>query len=394
MNPFKLFQPKDGSTPTRPQVLASFAVLWGIVIAVSFTLLLFQGFAAFMAARSARNAIERELAATATAQAQPFSSTSESFAQPETTPFPAYGNTSAEEAAPAGDGGNASVLVSLEPDTAPDGLWELARCTPDRNCTRLGAQPAALEDTWCLAAFYASGDGLLFLLARRSGTDWSLSIDEPFATMTRVGCEPLLQRGQEAAASLQPVAIISTEPTALPPTETLFPTPTAQAIPVAVGPIAANRIRASSENTAPSGRDSCQNTISYDTANVTDGDTATTWRVLGDGKGASLTLTFDAPVQITEMQVFAGYGKVDPCGNIDRWPQGYRASVIELRFSDGTTETHNLADVRELQPLPLEKPITAEWVKIIIVNTRPPAADGAPRPYAAISDVVVIGSQP
>jgi hypothetical protein len=135
--------------------------------------------------------------------------------------------------------------------------------------------------------------------------------------------------------------------------------------------------------------------VSYPADNVKDGDPTTAWRVLGNGVGASLRVTFVAPVQVTELRIFAGYGKKDTCPPFtDRWPQGYRASIIELRFSDGATETRELADVPQLQVISLARPVTAEWMEIVIRETRPPAQDGAPRDYAAISDIVVIGGQP
>lgn len=159
-----------------------------------------------------------------------------------------------------------------------------------------------------------------------------------------------------------------------------------------VGPVAYRAEGAA----APPGQDLCRNATSFEATNIADDDPATAWRVLGDGTGASLRLTFPAPVIVAELQVLTGYAKVDPCdNNVDRWPQGYRPSVITVRFSDGSSHPPlELDDVRELQSLPLSQPVTTQWLDIQIDQTRPPLESGAPRPYAAISEIVVIGGQP
>ncbi|MFQ3632080.1 NADase-type glycan-binding domain-containing protein [Roseiflexus sp.] len=161
---------------------------------------------------------------------------------------------------------------------------------------------------------------------------------------------------------------------------------------VGTGPVA---YQVSASDTAPPGQDVCGNPTSYAASNVTDGDPTTAWRVLGDGKGASLRLTFAAPVTVTELRLITGYAKRDPCANgVDRWPQGYRASVIEVTFSDGTSARYELADIRELQSIPFARPVVADRIDIVIRETRPPQASGAPRPYTAISEIVVIGTRP
>jgi hypothetical protein len=145
----------------------------------------------------------------------------------------------------------------------------------------------------------------------------------------------------------------------------------------------------------PDGQDGCGNPTSYAPELIADGNQATAWRVPGDGVGESVRLDLLGPFTVTEVRILAGYAKNDPCAqNVDRWPQGYRASVIDLVFSDGTSERRELADVRELQSLPLSRPVTTESVMVMIVQTRGPTASGAPRPYAAISEVQVIGVQP
>ncbi len=79
----------------------------------------------------------------------------------------------------------------------------------------------------------------------------------------------------------------------------------------------------SASDTAPPGQDVCGNPTSYAASNVADGDPTTAWRVLGDGRGASLRLTFAAPVTVTELRLITGYAKRDPCASeVDRWPQG------------------------------------------------------------------------
>jgi len=212
-------------------------------------------------------------------------------------------------------------------------------------------------------------DGV-YLLQVEYGGDWTIVITQSTDQTTI----PL---------DLTPGATIGPPPTP-PPTATL---------PLATLPISAKSITVSASDTAPDGTNACDATTNYAVDNVKDGDPTTAWRVLGDGRDQSIKLTFPAPARVTELRMVIGYAKVDPCDNTDRWPQGYRASVVDLTFSNGTTERHALADTRDLQSIILRQPVTTDWVQVIIRETRAPTQQ-APRPYAAISEIVVVAAQP
>jgi hypothetical protein len=90
--------------------------------------------------------------------------------------------------------------------------------------------------------------------------------------------------------------------------------------------------------------------------------------------------------------ILTGLVKIDPCQHIDRWPQGYRASVVEFAFSDGTTQRAKLADLAAPQ-LVTFTPIATEWVRITPIDTRPPLKKGVAA-YTAISEISVLGAEP
>lgn len=317
----------------------------------------------------------------------------------------------------------------IAPGNAPAGIWTQAQCNAATECTRIASLKvegkAQEPETWCLTA-HTPTNGLVYFTATRSKDMWLLepqsravmqsecsAIVEP-SEQTAVALsaaqasssviveptnEPTVEPA-EALVSLSPTEQPTVAPTEIPtemPTDVPTEVPTLQPtdVPLVVGSVPAERISMSASNTAPNGVDYCQQQVSYIPDNLKDGDPTTAWRVLGDGVNASLRLTFDAPVQVTEVRIFPGYGKKDPCPPYtDRWPQGYRASSVTFTFSDGTTSSpYPLADAAQLQSIVLAQPVTTEWLEITIRETRPPLQAGAPRDYAAISDVAVIGGQ-
>jgi hypothetical protein len=69
---------------------------------------------------------------------------------------------------------------------------------------------------------------------------------------------------------------------------------------------------ASASSTAPDSVDDAGNPVSYEAANVLDDNTSTAWRVAGDGRGVTVTLTLPATAHLTKVGLVPGYAKIDP----------------------------------------------------------------------------------
>jgi hypothetical protein len=139
--------------------------------------------------------------------------------------------------------------------------------------------------------------------------------------------------------------------------------------------------------TAPDNVDGAGNQTSYDATNVLDDDPSTAWRVKGDGRGVTLTLTLPGPAHLTEVGLIPGYAKVDPATGTDRFTQERRISEVRWSFDDQTSVDQDLADDPEMQRTTVDVDTTS--VVIEIVTTGDP---GDPNfDYTAISDVSLTG---
>jgi hypothetical protein len=137
--------------------------------------------------------------------------------------------------------------------------------------------------------------------------------------------------------------------------------------------------------TAPPGTDAAGNTIRYDAAQTIDGLPDTGWRVPGDGVGQSVTLTFDEPVLLEQVQLIPGYAKVDPVSGVDRFQQNRRITRVRVEMLNGANIEASLEDSPELQTIDVP-PTTTQFVRVVILeSTEPGTVDGG-RDFAAISE--------
>jgi hypothetical protein len=158
---------------------------------------------------------------------------------------------------------------------------------------------------------------------------------------------------------------------------------------VTTAPPAATVIRPASVTasaTAPPGEDAAGNTITYDAANLVDGNPSTAWRVSGNGQGVVITVRFAQPVRVTSLGFVNGYVKVDPSDGADRFPQNRRVARVNVLFGSGSQELR-LADTRELQRFPITRDPTTEINIEILESTASTSRD-----YTALSEIEVQGT--
>jgi hypothetical protein len=144
---------------------------------------------------------------------------------------------------------------------------------------------------------------------------------------------------------------------------------------------------ASATETAPDGVDAAGDTVSYAAANLVDGDAETAWRVAGDGRGVSVTLTLPGPTHLTQVGLIPGYAKVDPSSGADRFRQERRIKEARWRFDDGEVVTQRLADRPDMQRTGVD--VTTTTVTIEVTTTRPGDPD---HDYTPISEVSLVGT--
>ncbi|WP_129677984.1 hypothetical protein [Candidatus Chloroploca sp. Khr17] len=172
--------------------------------------------------------------------------------------------------------------------------------------------------------------------------------------------------------------------------ENLRETPAVVFTPTSVvqpGPLTPIRIQAS--GTAPDGRDSSGNVITYVAENMLDGLPDTTWRVAGTGVNTSIVIEFAAPVRLSEISLLPGYAKIDPVDGTDRFQQNRRIRSVRFEFSDSTSVEASYEDRPNLQPISVNNIVTTS-VRIVIIETTEPETN-APRDFAAISELVFLG---
>ncbi len=147
----------------------------------------------------------------------------------------------------------------------------------------------------------------------------------------------------------------------------------------------------SATKTADSSTDAAGNPVSYDAINVTDGDPSTAWRKANDDWSYSdyILVTFDEPVQLTQVGLIPGYAKIDPDSGTDRFIQNHRLRVVNWLFSDGTSWRQELEDEPTTQTIPVAGTVT--WVRLTEFFWRWDEEPAATRDYVAISDVSLIG---
>lgn len=189
------------------------------------------------------------------------------------------------------------------------------------------------------------------------------------------------QRSAEDGDPTEPVAPSE-------PTET-----TTAAPPTEVGPVGdatALLRKVDVPGTAPASTDArTGEPVTFESANLVDGDTTTCWRVPGDASGSSVTLTFAEPVQVTELGLVNGYAKSYP--GYDGYRLNRRVLVVDWTFDDGSAVTQQLGNDRLLQPVTVE-PTWTEQIRIEIVEVSPPASGPLGKDFTPISEVAVRGA--
>ena len=138
---------------------------------------------------------------------------------------------------------------------------------------------------------------------------------------------------------------------------------------------------------APPSIDAAGQQVTFFPSNAIDGDVRTAWRVPGDGTGASLTLSWNTPVQLTEITLVPGYAKTDIDGT-DRFTQNRRIARAEF-LVDGERSLGALdfQDRRGFQGAPIDPPIETSTLVVSILRATPHGG----RDFAAISEVRVRG---
>jgi len=141
---------------------------------------------------------------------------------------------------------------------------------------------------------------------------------------------------------------------------------------------------ASASCQSPSSVDAAGNAVTYEPANIYDGDTSTAWRCDGNGVGERITIALPEETAIGEVGLVPGYAKTDARSGVDRYAENNRITRVRWLFSDGSSVTQRLdgsADLRDLQTIRIPKAVT-DQVVIEILSSTP-----GPRDTVAISDV-------
>jgi hypothetical protein len=144
---------------------------------------------------------------------------------------------------------------------------------------------------------------------------------------------------------------------------------------------------ASASSTAPDNVDAAGNPVSYSADNMVDGDPQTAWRMPGDGRGETVTLTLAGAAHLTQIGLIPGYAKVDPSNGIDRFPENRRVREVRWRFDDGTTVEQRFSDSPRMQWTAVD--VTTSSVTIELLSSRPGDPD---HDYLPISEVSIVGT--
>ena len=144
-------------------------------------------------------------------------------------------------------------------------------------------------------------------------------------------------------------------------------------------------VQVTATDTAPSSTDAAGNVVTYVPANVIDGDVETAWRTPGDGRGESVTLIFDNPVNVVRIGLIPGYAKTDPQTGVDRFRQNRIIDSVAYQVP-GLPDT-----TKVFRPLPVPQftrlRVTTSRITVKILGT---SASGG-LDYTAISEIYVYG---
>lgn len=145
--------------------------------------------------------------------------------------------------------------------------------------------------------------------------------------------------------------------------------------------------------TAPPNQDVSGNLVRYDGRNMLDGVPHTTWRMPGDGSGATMVIALGTRTTLTSVGLVNGYAKTAQAGGtgFDWYAGNRRLLVVEWIFDDGTVVSQDLAETRAVQSVEVD-PVTTESVELRLVAVSPPGEGPSGRDYTAISEVSLFGT--
>jgi hypothetical protein len=140
-------------------------------------------------------------------------------------------------------------------------------------------------------------------------------------------------------------------------------------------------------HTSGSSTDAAGNPVTYVPAHVIDGDVETAWRTAGDGRGETIRLIFDNPVNVVRIGLIPGYAKTDARTGVDRF---FQHRIIE----EVAYEVPGRSDTRKrFRPAPVPQfvrlHVLTPEITVRILRTTPPGG----LDYTAISEIYVYGSE-
>lgn len=144
---------------------------------------------------------------------------------------------------------------------------------------------------------------------------------------------------------------------------------------------------ATAEKTAPATRDQAGRTVSYAASRLLDGDPRTTWRMVGDGTGVSITFTLDRPVTITRVGLINGWA--DSRAGGDRYLQERRVTAVTWTVGSVRVRQRLREPVRSLQYLDVG-PVTARRITLTLDEVTDPGPVD-PHDFTAVSEVRLLG---
>lgn len=147
-------------------------------------------------------------------------------------------------------------------------------------------------------------------------------------------------------------------------------------------------VQVTASSVAPPRTDAGGNTVTYLPSNVIDGDVGTAWRTPGNGRGETLTLLFDRPVNIVQVGMIPGYAKIDPVTSANRFLQD--RIITNVRWSiPGIPATEQQFRPDPVPQLVRVNAVTTQITVKIVGTTRAGGLD-----YTAISEIYVYGYTP
>lgn len=236
------------------------------------------------------------------------------------------------------------------------------------------------------ASLAVIGALVALLLTRSSG-----SPTESAETTTVLSTEaPSASTTQAPATTLAPTTTLAATTTTTAPATTTIATTTTIVDRAAAMPI---QLTPSMISATCQGVDGIEGDlvtpVSYSPANLLDDVPATAWRCdTNEVLSGSLTIDLGVETLVTRLSMFAGYDKIDPYNQVDRYQQNHRAASVRWTFDDGSSVVASYEDVRRLQSVDVD--VVTSTVRIEILDYWPSSGTLA-RDMIAISEVDVWG---